>query len=422
MINNRFHIILLFFALFSSVVAENPANNDDDKVVRENPIIDSDSLSDSLDIFSFSDYPFINVVADTICFNNEDWSRFSSAINNTDNKAVRILHIGDSHIQADMATSCTRHLFMDLLGSAGRGLISPLRLAGTNEPTDYSIKTESKYKSERLLDREQTMPLGLTGVSIIPESQDFDFDISAEESFERLCIYYSGASLNVTTVSTDSLQLMYSVFNYENCVEICLPFPCDNITVELSSFGKVAISGFELISDSVGSVYHAIGVNGATYASFGRIDDFGRKVSQLEPDLIVVSLGTNEAFGRFDADEFRYGLDKFVKDLQYNNPEASILLTTPAECQRRIGRGKKRRYEVNQRIADVRQSIIDYGRENNMSVLDLYEIAGGKGASNNWIKHNLMGRDRIHLTPAGYRLIGHLIFEAVDKSFNLSGE
>ena len=167
----------------------------------------------------------------------------------------------------------------------------------------------------------------------------------------------------------------------------------------------------EFVSDIIGVVYHAIGINGATYSSYNRVEEFGRAISRLEPDLIIVSLGTNEAFGRIDVGDFEKQIDFLVSDLQKNNPDACILLATPSECQRRLRR--RRSYTVNSNIAAVRDVISRYAGDHDIAVYDWYEAAGGKGSSAKWIDAGLFSRDRIHYSRTGYEVAGRMLFDAL---------
>ena len=409
---------LCLFPMFAvTASADDDKEYADESFIRNNPEFEADggSLTDTVDI---SKYPFVSISENFIRLNGTDWSMLADAFSRSEATPVRIVHIGDSHVQADMSTGYTRRLLQNRYGSAGRGLIVPLEIAGTNEPQDYSITSTSSFSSEKLLKYPWSSKMGFTGVSLTPMSSDFDFRISASEAFERMYIYYHGNSLNVSSVDYNGSPLVYAVDDQVGCIEVGLPFPCEEITVSLSSFGEVSVYGMELVSDMIGVVYHSIGINGATYMSYGRVEDFGRSIAMLEPRLIIVSLGTNEAFGRLDVGEFEAQIDRLVNDIRTNNPQAGLMLVTPAECQRRLRRRRGSSYAVNDRVATVRETINRYGREHGVAVYDWYEVAGGKGSSTQWIKAGLFSRDRIHYSRQGYELSGYMLYEAIVNSLN----
>ena len=393
----------------------------DDKIIRENPEIETGNfLDDELTTVTLSEYPFLNTDENVVSLNGADWTNLSLALADTEDKVLRIVHIGDSHIQADMGTGYTRRMMQHRFGSAGRGLVVPLKLAGTNEPRDYIISSTSSFDCEKLLANPWTLPMGFTGVSVSPKEKEFDFTLSTHEAFERIYIYYTGSVLNVMSVEYDGKSLVYAVNDEIGCVCVGLPFPCEEVTVKLSAFGDIAIHGMELVSDMIGVAYHAIGINGATYSCYNRIADFGRAIAMLEPQLIIVSLGTNEAFGRLDSNEFVRQVDTLVSELRTNNPEACLLLTTPAECQRRIRQRRKASYSVNQNVAEVRNLIMDYGSANGIPVYDWYAAAGGAGSSDKWINAGLFSHDRIHCSVNGYEVAGQMFYDALMNTLVLN--
>ena len=62
-----------------------------------------------------------------------------------DKKVVSIVHIGDSHIQANYITGMVRNLFQDDFGNAGRGLVFPYRLANSYGPNDVKFNYVGKW-------------------------------------------------------------------------------------------------------------------------------------------------------------------------------------------------------------------------------------------------------------------------------------
>lgn len=410
-----FLTLILGSVCLSAFADDDAAEELSDAYTRENPTIDStaENLLDSLDL---SKYPFLNLSANKINVNGAAWSRVPDAFADCDNRPVRIVHIGDSHIQADMSTGYARRLFQQQYGVAGRGLIVPLKLASTNEPRDYAITSTSEFEAEKLLNRNWSRRMGFTGVSLSPKTSSFDFSIRAADDFERIYIYYNGAPVSVTSVEYNGAPLFCPTSDEPDCLEIGLPFPCDEITVNLTSFGPVNIYGMELISDVVGVTYSAIGINGATYSCYNRVPDFGRSIAALEPDLIIISLGTNEAFGKVDPSEITSQIDALVSDLTKQNPDVGLMLVTPAECHQRIRRKRRTSFAVNKRIAEVRKIILEYASRHSIPVYDWYEVAGGDGSSADWIDAGLFSADHIHYSRQGYELGGRLLFEAINNS------
>lgn len=76
-----------------------------------------------------------------------------------------IVHIGDSHIQADYLSGRMRNLMQTRFGNAGRGLVFPFRLAATNSPADISVVSPSAWESSKLI-QASGLPVGIAGLAI----------------------------------------------------------------------------------------------------------------------------------------------------------------------------------------------------------------------------------------------------------------
>src|SRR5687767_9063481 len=90
---------------------------------------------------------------------------------------INIIHIGDSHIQADYLTDVVRRDFQHDFGNAGRGLIVPLRVAGTNEPANFRTSSSYSWKAKRCVTPDHPLPIGIGGVTISTQQPDADFSI-----------------------------------------------------------------------------------------------------------------------------------------------------------------------------------------------------------------------------------------------------
>lgn len=395
-----------------------------DADVRANP-----ELGEDLEVGSQSRrYSFIHYRANHIYLNGADWSGLQHILHKAaaGHGTLDILHIGDSHIQAEGNTSRVRRHLQSRYGSAGRGLIIPFRLAGTNQPTDYRITSPASFASAKLMRTPWHTPMGFTGISLAMPESAVSFNISNAQRFEQIMIYGRG-HISVTAVTAGSAEIAFDQIEVNNATLVVLDHAVSACTIAIDAPGG-NIYGFELRHDDHGVRYHAIGNNGATFSHYNSIGGFGASLRNLAPDLVIVSLGTNEAFGRISDEAFMRQIDTFVSDIRAHNPGVQILLTTPSECQRSVyttvrKRRKRRRrarvkrvrtFAVNSNIARLRSAILRYGEQHHIATWDWYDVAGGKGSSTPWLSAHLLGGDRIHRTWAGYHLEGDLLAEALD--------
>ena len=59
--------------------------------------------------------------------------------------------------------------------------------------------------------------------------------------------------------------------------------------------------------------------------------DFADGLSVLNPDLVIISLGANEAFGKTGPEDIYRAMDMVVSDIKEANPFSEILLVTPMD-------------------------------------------------------------------------------------------
>ena len=146
------------------------------------------------------------------------------------------------------------------------------------------------------------------------------------------------------------------------------------------------------------------------------------QTAALTPDLIILSLGTNEAFGKCDQKDIYDQIDRVVSMLRDIHPGAVFLLTTPPECHRRVRRkGKKKdyyTYVTNTKVEKVAETIRRYAVGKGLACWDLFSISGGRGSAKSWVKYQLSARDRIHFNIKGYELQGNLLYDAIIKGYN----
>ncbi len=420
--------LLVCEAIIAQSVAVDTIGDYDDKYIRENPDIDFDEMEEEIVI---PDY--INVQSNHIIMNGANWSGVKRALSGIDSTSVSIIHIGDSHLQADIATRLIReHLQLDF-GNAGRGLIAPLKMCGTNEPTDYVFNSKNTWKYTKLMKAPWSFTMGFTGTSVSPAKSRNELTIATSTKedynpFSSLTIFHKG-KMNISRIENEEGDtVMFSTIPSREYTHIYLGEPSTYVTLHFESAGDLTVFGANLSGDRPGIFYHTIGNNGATYGVYNKIGNIGAGIAPLHPELVIISLGTNESFGSFDNLALYRNIDMLVKDIKMANPNVQILLVTPMECQRREIKTVKRRnkngklytvrqrsntYTVNQNIRPVRDTILRYGRDNGIAVYDWYEIAGGEGSSVKWVSDELFGKDRVHHTSTGYRLHGKIMYDAL---------
>ncbi len=340
------------------------------------------------------------------------------------NQKINILHIGDSHLQADYITHTSRVAMQKQFGNAGRGFITPLKISKSNEPFNYQTSSPNIWKSLRCVSSKTTQPIGLGGMSIKTYDSSASIKIktyntdSLDYSFNKIIVYHSKNDssfvLNIMDSSSNNLinnqlpELPYrSTFTSSNNTSVIniKTSKTDTNQTNLTFFGTLLENG------QTGILYHSIGINGAKYKDFSNASDFCNQSVSLSPDLIIISLGTNESFQKnYSSEVFYNEIDTLVKKLTYYNPTTPIILTTPANSFYY--------HNINKNLPLISQTIIKYAVEKKIAYWDLFSITGGNTSAIQWKKANLLSKDGIHFTKDGYIHQGNLLTHAIFNAYN----
>eukprot|EP00931_Biecheleriopsis_adriatica_P031620 TRINITY_DN18518_c0_g1_i1.p1 TRINITY_DN18518_c0_g1~~TRINITY_DN18518_c0_g1_i1.p1 ORF type:complete len:299 (+),score=48.59 TRINITY_DN18518_c0_g1_i1:50-898(+) len=147
----------------------------------------------------------------------------------------------------------------------------------------------------------------------------------------------------------------------------------------------------------------AFGASGATAVAgkhqYCKLKIF-KKALTLEPMVLVLSLGTNDAYGKFPLSQlkgkFTIEMNKILDQVEREVPDCTVLLLPALGCKdTRISQ---------QRLEMVQEACTEIGRERSLHVIDTPEL-GTKDYE----------RDKVHLTKAGCKKVAELVVTAVQQ-------
>ncbi len=403
-------------------------------------------------------------------------------LENRRDRKINIVHIGDSHIQADLMTAKIRTLLQQKFGNGGRGFVFPHTFAKTNGSSDIRFSSDANWESRRNIYPPDGSLVGLSGIALSSATRDFAVEIIAKQtdgefntirvitpenkhnfdfSIDRKTVVTeievpkkithkikSGEALSIIadkynvsiaaikrenglksnairagkTLRIPSNQTQpqrserYEYIALEECVsplshEYYSDKPLDRIYIIPTQEKETKnLNGFVLENNKAGILYHNIGVNGAKLSDYLKYPLFFSQLKSLSPDLIVVSLGTNESFDKLTDADYRTQLVAFIENIKRENHDAKILVMTPPPSlfQRKF---------VNTFAAAYSKSILDLSPTLDYGVWDLYSQFGGLYGVDNNSKRSLIGGDKVHYTKAGYELQAEMFVDALVKSF-----
>ncbi len=381
------------------------------------------------DTVSQSAYPFISYDADTLINPAQLQSFFDKLLKleNGDSSQLSILHIGDSHIQADFLTRQVRTRFQQRFGNAGRGLVFPLRVAGTNEPTDYRSASNVSWTTGKIVGQNRDPEPGISGISVRTSQSGGYIDITTlnhddlDYAFDQVTLIHAKDSLQFDCRITDSeLKFGYLMSaadtengTYQTWVPFTKPTNFVRIQAEQTSESQqtATMQGIILKNSRPGVLYHSVGINGAHFSDYNTSPLFFAQLNTLQPDLVIISLGTNEGANiKITVDEIVASVGTMVQKIRTLNPGACVLITTPVDDFFR------KKYK-NPYLEAVQRALKQSALAENVACLDMYTIGGGFGSCSGWRKAGLMQSDGVHFSKTGYALQGDLLYNAIIDSY-----
>lgn len=407
---------------------------------------------------------------------------------------INIVHIGDSHIQADIFTNTIRQALQSEFGNGGVGFSFPYSLVRTNGPRFVKYTSNATWNSLLNVSPVADVGIGLSGIALYTSAQNFILQLAAEpgSEFNNVKIIYptetsqykmsvsvgqlaisspvggststgykshtvkSGESLSVigrrygvtvtqikkanglksnmirpkqrlkipvktrtkaaSPVVTPSNIKPSDSISYVNLVSkpYFSSYTSDSTINRITIFpeGKSAmynLNGFVLENDQPGVIYHSIGVNGAKLSDYNKYPLFFKQLPILSPDLVILSFGTNESFGKMSDTEYMFQLREFVKNVQNLNPNAIVLVMTPPPSM-------FRRRNTNTYVSSYSEALMSL---TNLPVWDLYSRMGGaSGIRTKGQYASMIARDKVHYTSSGYVAQGSMFASDFLEAYN----
>jgi lysophospholipase L1-like esterase len=328
-----------------------------------------------------------------------------------DGTPVHILQYGDSHTASDDWANTLRQNFQSKFGCGGPGFILPGHPFRGYRRFDTSGSNSAGWHTEGLVGRTGDGRYGLGGLSISTSAAGETVTLTAECDSLELCYLQQpgGGSLEIEedgapagTVSTDG-EIAAGFFAWR-------PGPgVHHYSVRTLSPAPVRLFGW-VADRSQGATVETLGINGAQVAMMTGWDEslLAAQIAERDPALILVAYGTNEALSpKWEAATYRQSLIEAIGRLRQASPTASIVMIGPPDCFLRTRHGLVIFPHLNA-VIDIQREV---AHELRCPFWDWRERMGGPGSKKLWVRAGLGQPDYVHLTPAGYQLVGRTLFD-----------
>jgi lysophospholipase L1-like esterase len=386
-------------------------------------------------------------------------------IEQTGQGQLSILHLGDSHVASDTMTGELRKLMQSRWGAAGRGFTQPGRPWATwrQDGTRGSMGKGWLITNARRYDAR--VLVGLSGIRLDAINEGSYAGRVDRQPFTHVALHVvSIPGSGSLTVFADGAPVATLPTTAEpgaqpalRVLPIDLPSPATELRVEIVGDGPVHLLGWRTTHDAPGIRYESIGLNGARAATFLALhaDTVRAEVEALEPQLIVLGFGTNEAYNLRKKslappvqDDLTRSFSDLIERVREGAPQADCLVLLPmdlvlqptdASCftTKRVKRGK-RRVKVKRLRDDLDPLVEPQCAWTSPASLDLVREASRAAAAQHqcaiWDQRAAMGgptshytwahmspkhaaSDGVHLTTIGYRALASRLFDDLADAY-----
>lgn len=372
-------------------------------------------------------YPFIRYH-----YNIFQWNDYKAiepmvqAFKNVGSRKVKVIHFGDSHVQADIFTHEIRTRLQKVFGEGGRGMVFPYAAARTHPGSDYTTTFTGIWESAKNVQFQPKLDIGISGVTIKTYDKKATFTIrfvpNPQHANNKILKIYRKYSENSFDLKILPLGVQQSAI-YVNTklnpdkpyVEVELPRAFDHLTFYMyqseknQTFFECYGISFET-PDNQGILYHSVGINGAGFLSILRQNLMDQQIAEIQPDILVLDLGGNDYYAGINEYMFEYNMRAIINRFKRVAPNATIIIS----CSHDLYRGGLSIPEVGIAQAIAKKVAFDM----QCVFFDYYNVSGGRYSMLEWYKNNLAQWDRVHLNFPGYKLRGELYTNAYLNTYH----
>lgn len=322
-------------------------------------------------------------------------------------RPIKIVHIGDSHIQIGHFSKQIREILGQNAMLKGSGITFPYSLAKSVDGSWLKAKASGVWMGDNLLAAKPKLDIGLTGYAVktLDSAAYISFQLKdSAPRYKEVKIWYLADSLSFTPdLGSDFIlnEVVYAgnKLGYAHFVSNSAFSQFDLKLIKKDSLAQeFHLHGVELLNSNDNLEYHALGVAGAQFVHLiQRAKLWKEHLKLLKPDLIIFSYGTNEAYnGNFDSQNFTKQVSHFFDEIRATLPNVAIVVTSPPDTRSR------------NRIPSKQVEVVESLSQLPSSFYDLNKVMGGFGSFQPWFDYDYFLKDKLHLNKAGYQLQANL--------------
>ena len=352
-------------------------------------------------------------------------NRLGEAWRAAKSQGLRIVHVGDSHVQGGAIHQELRSELWPELGNGGHGLLFPYSAAKTYSPRAYRSTHRGSWTYGKSWRLPAEIPLGVAGMSVRTRNPNASFTLTFKapvpKDWRALRIYCErdpeSYDLKIDSGGRTTIVRVHPKGEDERpYVEVTLPKIGRSLRVRMRRRGprqkRFELHAMTLQSVNPGGlVIHNAGVGASRFRAILHEEHFESHLASLEPHLVIIEYGTNDYL--YD-DQIKPELEGEIRAsiarVRRAAPQAEILLVSAQDLYR-----KAKNLSSGVTYSELLHHIAS---EEKVAVFDWYWIAGGGRTLLGWRDAGLARKDLIHLTSKGYRFKGRHLASALRQTLD----
>ncbi len=331
--------------------------------------------------------------------------------------AIHVVQFGDSHIQTGQFPEGTKQGLLELFNLAAPKWWIPLSKCGGWGPPTVNFDAKGDWSCQKITKPEFPAEFGVSGFAyVLPAnlSGNLQFQLANKNPITEIQMIHEWDKNWTFQVDSAKVKTV-KIGQHSALTTISITGSLKKVTVNVCGEGasdSLRCFAFRMnyTNQSKGLNYESFGVGGSAYVDWiNKATYFQEQMEWLQPDLVVVSLGTNDShMGGFNDSTFYHSVKEFILKIRKNNPNAAVLLTGPPDT-----------YFKNLAAPNgeaVRQRLTQIASETGCAFWSLFDVMGGENSFQMWNGEGLGTADQMHFTKKGYELQGRLLAEALFRS------
>jgi lysophospholipase L1-like esterase len=321
-------------------------------------------------------------------------------------KKINIVQLGDSHTAADYLTDAARIRLQQELGNGGPGWAMPTQIDGMRLARFSYSNNGWQALSSRTQHNENYSLGGLIAKPSVGATLTIKTRQQEAEQTVIVSIRQGQGDDDLNIIDANGRQIVLSAKSKDNqwhFSKFNAQFP---ITIKAGMNFHTAIGGFWVRNNNIhGAVFSALGINGYQLNQWDRWNSqaWQNELNVVEPDLVILAYGTNEAYNNMDIESVKQSLLKTISQIRTASPKSAIMiLGAPESLKNTAGSCGKR----PAKLTELQNMQRDVATSQHTLYWDWQAAMGGECSMKSWISQGLARSDGVHFTSSGYQRLG----------------